>query len=205
MSINDLSDTIVAKSDQLNAADLMGADKVIKVTGVVKYVDKGENKFYLNYEGDSNRPYKPSLTMRRIITELWTTDGNLYPGRSIKLFRDPEITFGKEKCGGIVINAMSNIKGQATVRQQVSQRVYKTFIIDKLEPKELPPLNDVTFAKWLTAAKQQIESGEQTNEQIITKIETKSTLTDSQKSSIREIGASEEPINKNEDEFESDD
>ena len=203
MSINDLSDTIIAKSDQLNAADLMGADKVIKVTGVVRYVDKGENKFYLNYEGDCKRPYKPSLTMRRIITELWTTDGNLYLGRSIKLFRDPDITFGKEKCGGIVINAISDIKGRATIRQQVSQRVYKTFIIDRLEPKDLPMLNDATFEKWLIAAKQQIESGEQTNEQIITKIETKSTLTDGQKGLIREIGESDSKTNESE--FESDD
>jgi hypothetical protein len=139
--------------------------------------------------------------MRRIIMELWTIDGTKYIGRSIRLHRDPTITFGRDECGGIVVEAMEGIKGRATIKLQVKRGQFKEFIIDRLEPKQLPPLDDKTFAKWLTAATQQIESGEQTNEQIITKIETKSTLTDSQKEQIRAIGASDLEINESDDGF----
>ena len=201
MNINDLSDTIEANSDRLNAADLMGADKTIKVTDVIRYTENGKNKFYLNYEGDCGRPYKPSLTMRRIIMELWTIDGSKYIGRSIRLHRDPTITFGRDECGGIVVEAMEGIKGKAKIKLQVKRGQFKEFTIDKLEPKELPMLEPSVFAKWLTAAKTQIESGAQTNEQIITQIETKSTLTDSQKEQIRAIGASDLEINESDDGF----
>ena len=199
MNINDLSDTIEANSDRLNAADLMGADKTIKVTDVIRYTENGKNKFYLNYEGDCGRPYKPSLTMRRIIMELWTIDGSKYIGRSIRLHRDPTITFGRDECGGIVVEAMEGIKGKAKIKLQVKRGQFKEFTIDKLEPKELPMLEPGVFAKWLTAAKTQIESGAQTNEQIITKIEVQSRLTDEQKEQIRAIGS--EDLTIDEDEF----
>ena len=199
MNINDLSDTIEANSDRLNAADLMGADKTIKVTDVIRYAENGKNKFYLNYEGDCGRPYKPSLTMRRIIMELWTIDGSKYIGRSIRLHRDPTITFGRDECGGIVVEAMEGIKGKAKIKLQVKRGQFKEFTIDKLEPKELPMLEPGVFAKWLTAAKTQIESGAQTNEQIITKIEVQSRLTDEQKEQIRAIGS--EDLTIDEDEF----
>ena len=67
------------------------------------------------------------------------------------------------------------------------------FAQDVLEPG--------VFAKWLTAAKTQIESGAQTNEQIITKIEVQSRLTDEQKEQIRAIGASDLEINESDDGF----
>jgi hypothetical protein len=198
MNINDLSDTIEANSDRLNAADLMGADKTIKVTDVIRYTENGKNKFYLNYEGDCGRPYKPSLTMRRIIMELWTIDGSKYIGRSIRLHRDPTITFGRDECGGIVVEAMEGIKGKAKIKLQVKRGQFKEFTIDKLEPKELPMLEPGVFAKWLTAAKTQIESGAQTNEQIITKIEVQSRLTDEQKEQIRAIGSEDLTIDEGE-------
>lgn len=187
MSINDLSDTIEAKSDQLNAADLMGADKVIKITDVVRYVDKGVNKFYLSYEGDSGRPYKPSLTMRRIIMKLWSKDGSVYIGRKLRLYRDDSITFGKERCGGIVIGAMSDIPSQATVKQQVSQRVYKEFKIEKLQHEDKQTWPDDAFNAKFDGLQKAVLAGTSTKEQAITKMQVKADLTDEQKQRIRDI------------------
>ena len=41
----DLSDTTVAKSDQLNAEDLLSAGKLITVSNVVKYSEKDFTKY----------------------------------------------------------------------------------------------------------------------------------------------------------------
>jgi hypothetical protein len=203
MSINDLSDTIEAQSDRINAADLMGADKIIVINEVVRYSESGTSKFYLNYVGHNGRAYKPSLGMRRIIMTLWGKDGTQYIGRSIKIFRDPTVIYAGKAAGGVVISAMTDIKSKATVVIPISKTKSVTYVIDKLEPTEKPMLPDATFETYLASAKQKILALEKTNEQIITQIEVKVTLTDEQKTKIREIGNDELTINQ--DEFESDD
>ena len=201
MSINDLSDTIEAKSDQLNADDLIGSTKTIKVSNVVRYNDKGIPAFYINYEGDTGRPFKPCKSVRRVIMCGWGKDGSKWIGRSMTLYCDPSVIYAGKEVGGIRVSHMSDIEKRISIKLTEKRGSKKEVFVEILEPKQLPPLDDKTFAKWLTAATQQIESGEQTNEQIITKIETKSTLTDSQKEQIRAIGASDLEINESDDGF----
>jgi hypothetical protein len=202
MNINDLSDTIEAQSDRINAADLMGADKIIVISEVIRYSESGTSKFYLNYVGHNGRAYKPSLGMRRIIMTLWGKDGTQYIGRSIKIFRDPTVIYAGKAAGGVVISAMTDIQSRATVVIPISKTKSVTYVIDKLEPTDKPMLPDATFETYLASAKQKILALEKTNEQIITQIEVKVTLTDEQKAKIREIGNDEVFINESE--FESD-
>jgi len=62
----DVSSTIQAKSDQLNADDLIaGQTKTIKVTKVS--ILGGEQPVALSYEGDGGKPYKPGKSMRRFL------------------------------------------------------------------------------------------------------------------------------------------
>ena len=201
MNINDLSDTVEAKSDQLNADDLIGSTKTIKVTDVVRYSEKGIPAFYINYEGDTGRPFKPCKSVRRVIMFAWGKDGSQWIGRSMTLYCDPTVVYAGKEVGGVRVSHMSHIEKRISIKLTEKRGSKKEFFIDKLEPKELPMLEPSVFAKWLTAAKTQIESGAQTNEQIITQIETKSTLTDSQKEQIRAIGASDLEINESDDGF----
>tara|TARA_R110000850_G_C9742296_1_gene444496 strand:+ start:65 stop:676 length:612 start_codon:yes stop_codon:yes gene_type:complete len=203
MSINDLSDTIEAQSDRINAADLMGADKVIVINEVVRYSESGTNKFYLNYVGHNGRAYKPSLGMRRIIMTLWGKDGTQYIGRSIKIFRDPTVIYAGKAAGGVVISAMTDIKAKATVVIPISKTKSVTYIIDRLEPTQKPTWPDDAFKAKFESVSGAILANKVTHEQAITKLEQNATLTDAQKETIRAVGNDELTIN--EDEFESDD
>ena len=63
----DLSQTIIPKSDQLNADDLIAGPRTIRITAVS--TGNAEQPVVINYEGDNGRPYKPSKSMRRILVD----------------------------------------------------------------------------------------------------------------------------------------
>ena len=104
--IMDLSDTIQAKSDQLNAVDILGGPITIKITKVVSKAGT-DQPTSIYYEGDEGKPYKPCLGMRRILVDLW---GRCNPkGRMLTLFCEPTVTYSGKSVGGIEISHMSNI------------------------------------------------------------------------------------------------
>ena len=196
MSINDLSDTIEAKSDQLNADDLAGSTKTIKVTGVVRYSDKGIPAFHIDYEGGAGRPFKPCKSVRRVIMFAWGKDGSQWIGRSMTLYCDPTVIYAGKEVGGIRVSHMSDIEKRISIKLTEKRGSKKEVFIDILEPTEKPTWPDDAFAKRLADAKTVILDGKQTNEQIITKMEVKATLTDDQKQQIRDIGSDELVINE---------
>lgn len=51
----DMKPTIIAKSDQLNADDLIGSERTIKVTRVT-VTEKAEQPCVINFEGDEGKP-----------------------------------------------------------------------------------------------------------------------------------------------------
>jgi hypothetical protein len=106
--MTDLSQTIIPKSDQLNADDFDTGPKTITITRVSPH--NGDNQpINVFYEGDNGKPYRPCKSMRRVMVHAWGIDGNAYAGRSMTLYRDPEVTFGANKTGGIRISHMSHI------------------------------------------------------------------------------------------------
>ena len=66
--VTNLRDTIIAKSDQLNADDIIGTGITITVTAV-KRGDSAEQPVVIHYQGDNGRPYKPCKTMRRVLID----------------------------------------------------------------------------------------------------------------------------------------
>lgn len=98
----DLSDTIIPKSDQLNADDLIAGPRIIRITAVNKV--SGEQPTHLQYEGGAGRPFKPGKSMRRILIGMWGTDGRNYIGKRLKLYADPSVKFGGKAVGGIRIS-----------------------------------------------------------------------------------------------------
>jgi len=105
----DMSQFITAKSDQLNADDLLGGPITVRVIGVRGTNDK-DQPIAISYEGDQGKPYKPGKSMRRVLVHFWGKEADAYLGRSMTLYRDPDVTFGKIKVGGIRIGAMSDIE-----------------------------------------------------------------------------------------------
>lgn len=107
IDVSDLRSTIVPKSDQLNAEQLLGGPINITVTEVS--IGSAEQPITLHYENEAGRPYKPCKTMRKVLIFAWGPDGRDWAGRSMTLYNDPIVKFGGDEVGGIRISHISNI------------------------------------------------------------------------------------------------
>lgn len=110
----DLRPTIVPKSDQLNAEQLLSGPMTIRVSGVT-VTSNAEQPVTIHYEGDDGRPYKPCKTMRKVLILAWGHDGSAWAGRSMTLFNDPAVKFGGQSVGGIRISHVSHIERDIAV------------------------------------------------------------------------------------------
>lgn len=133
--------TIVPKSDQLNADDLIGRTLTIKVTEV-RIKGDGQAKdqpVSIYFDGDNGKPYKPSMSMRRVLVHAWGGDGNLYVGRSITLYRDPAIKWAGEPVGGIAISHLSHIEKRFTIALTETRGKRKQHTVEVLEVAQATP------------------------------------------------------------------
>ena len=129
--MNDLRPTIVPKSDQLNADDLIGRTLTVKIAAVRLTVE-ADQPVALNYEGDDGKPYKPCKSMRRVLVTVWGPDGNAYVGRSMTLYRDEKVQFGGMAVGGIRISHMSNLDQPMTMALTASRASKRPFTVQPL-------------------------------------------------------------------------
>ena len=109
----DMAQFTEAKSDQLNADDLIGVSKTITVTKVTG--KEGDQPISIYYEGDNGKPFKPCKTIRRVLLGVWGRYANEYVGRSMTIYRDDKVTFGGLEVGGIRISHMTNIDKETIV------------------------------------------------------------------------------------------
>lgn len=127
----DISDTTLAKSDQLNADDLIGGAITVKITKVTK--DKGKDQpITINFEGDNGKPWKPSKGMRRVLIALWGKDSDNYIGKTVTLFRNPEVKWAGQAVGGIQISHASNISSDMTFSLTIAKSVKKPYTVKSL-------------------------------------------------------------------------
>ena len=140
----DLSDTIAPKTDQLNADDLIAGAMTIKIRDVKK-IESEQQPVSIYFDGDDNKPYKPSKGMRRVLVQLWGADGSLYIGRQLTLFRDNNVTFGGSEVGGIRISHASHIDKPTKVLVTISKSKRRPLTIDPITTKKA--LTNVQAAK----------------------------------------------------------
>lgn len=103
----DISKALEANSNQLNAVDIMGAEPVIRI----RMVDvKGEGQpIWVYFEGDNNRPWKPSKGMLRILAAAWGRDSDAWIGKYAQLVFEASVVYAGKEVGGIRIKALSDI------------------------------------------------------------------------------------------------
>ena len=133
--MTDLLPTIIPKSDQLNADDLIGRSLTITVEKVA-LSGAADQPIVIHYEGDNGHPYKPCKSMRRVMVQLWGSDGNFYAGRRMTLYRDDKVQFGGLAVGGIRISHMSHIEGAVTMALTATRGSRKPFVVQPLAEVE---------------------------------------------------------------------
>jgi len=128
--MTDMTGTIVAKSDQLNADELLPGSRTLEITSVE--VRTGDQPVSIHYRGENGHPYKPCKNMRRILVALWGGDGANYIGKSITVFRDPDVKFGGMAVGGIVISHASHITEPLSIALAVTKGKKKIYTVEPL-------------------------------------------------------------------------
>jgi len=102
----DISNTLAAKSNQLNAVDLP-RPRVFRVMAV-KIGGTTEQPIDVQIDGWPH-PWKPCKSMRRVLAAAWGTESDQWLGKAVELYCDPDVLWAGERAGGIRISALSDI------------------------------------------------------------------------------------------------
>ena len=135
--LRDLRSTVVPKSDQLNADQLLSGPMTVTVTDV-RLADSAEQPLIIHYENDDGRPYKPCKTMRKVLIFAWGQDGHQWHGRSMTLYNDPTIKFGGSAVGGIRISHLSGIDREIQVSLAVTKGKKALHVIKVMRQQDIP-------------------------------------------------------------------
>jgi hypothetical protein len=127
----DVSDTIIAKSDQLNAVDLPPAEIIVKIIDVKRVNDK-DQPVHLHLKGHEGRPYKPCLSMRRILIHAWGQYADNWIGQSMSLYCDNSVTWAGKEVGGIRIKELSGITEPVQTPIALNQRHRELYTVNPL-------------------------------------------------------------------------
>jgi hypothetical protein len=127
-----MTPTIIAKSDQLNADDLVGGPITVTITKV-DVRDAKEQPVTVHYQGDNGKPYKPCKSMCRVMVAAWGPDSKSYPGKSMTLYREPSVKWAGMEIGGIRIKAMSHIEGVLLTSVTLAKGSKKPYRVEPLE------------------------------------------------------------------------
>lgn len=135
--------TIEKKTDQLNYEDFLGGvTRVVTIAGVKKGTK--EQQYDIELECDQ-RVWRPAVTVLKILVAAWTDDATTWVGRSAELYGDPDITFGRDKVGGIRVSRLSHISEPVSANLTETRGKRKMHTVDPL------PRVDVLKAQWRTA------------------------------------------------------
>lgn len=125
--------TAEPRSDQWNADDFVGGKaKTFTISGV--RAGKAEQKYDIELAEGQGRVWRPPLTVIRILIDAWGDESDEWIGRRVALYREPSVTFGREKTGGIRVSHMSHLPGGKpfTYRATVSRGRRQDVVIKPL-------------------------------------------------------------------------
>lgn len=183
--------TTMAKSDQINAADLLGGPLVCQITDIQM---TGSADQPISIFVDSHpQPWKPSKTSRRVLAACWSdVEPAEWVGRYVVLYNDPTVMWAGKAEGGIRTSHMSHIDGKKTImtnstRGKKSAQTVEPYYPDNSQAPAAAPVfwPDEAFAKRLAAAQPKIDSGELTAEAFIATLEKKAPMTAGQKARVK--------------------
>ena len=162
----DISQAMQAKSDQLNALDIVGSPLTIRVRDVDYNPDR-DQPVWIYFDGDNNRPWKPSKGMIRIIGGAWGKMTEQWIGKYALLQFEPSVTWAGKEVGGIWATAFSDIPEKGMNFSLALNRQKRIpFPVNCLKVEATPYPAD-RFEKALPAMTKKMQDGEMTLQQVI--------------------------------------
>jgi len=190
----DVSNLIQAKSDQLNADDLISGPITVTVQGA--QVDNTDQPLVVHI-GDNYRPFKPCLSMRRVMAKFWSIDANNWSGQSMTLYNEPSVRWAGKEVGGIRISHMTGINRSESVMLSISKGKRVKYTIQPLTIKpqsQLSQYDDNQLNENLSAWKDAINSGKATPGKIIKKVSASFLLSEQQIETINSLAVNGEKL-----------
>lgn len=153
--MDDMTQAIVPKSDQINADDLIAGPMTIKITGVK--IASTEQPVSMSFEGNDKKVFRPCKSMCRVMVSAWGPDSSKYTGRSLTLFCDPSVKWGGVNVGGIRISHMSHISEPMTMALTDKKGSRKRYTVEVLETKQDAHADErkSTYAKLVAVSSKQ--------------------------------------------------
>lgn len=125
-----IEDTIVPKSDQVQADDLITGPRTVTVESISKgSAEQPVNIHLVEFPG---RPFRPSKTVRRLIIAAWGAETSTYIGRRMTIYRDPTVKFGGQEVGGVRVSHLSHIDKRMTLALTVTRGRRAPYVVDPL-------------------------------------------------------------------------
>lgn len=157
--MNDMSQVIIPKSDQLNAEDFLAGPRSYQIDHVD--IRPGTEQPVTIQLAGEQRAWKPCKSMSRVLVSAWGPDANKYVGRSVTLYLDPKVKWGGLEVGGIRISHLSHIDRDMVMALTATKGKRAPFMVKPLvqsDPKPKPQ-SASEWAKALIASIEAASSG----------------------------------------------
>lgn len=148
----DITDALAPNSDQLDAIELVTPRTFTIAPGGRLAMRERKTVAEIALEGFP-RVWRPSKGMLDVLARCWGSDAKQWVGRSVTLYNDPDVMFGKDRVGGVRISHMSHIDGVQSVpiRAAGRGRAPKLWKVEPLEdvpvaPQQASSSDDITRA-----------------------------------------------------------
>ncbi|WP_148648550.1 hypothetical protein [Sphingobium baderi] len=130
----------------MNSDDLIAGPRTITIREVD--IRPGtEQPVSIYFEGDNGKPWKPCKSMSRVLVHAWGPDAKKYLGKSLMLYRDPDVTWAGMKVGGIRISHMSHIEREFVMSLTATKKTKAVVTIKVLQALKERAAEDHA-AKW---------------------------------------------------------
>ena len=137
--------TIEKKTDQLNYEDFLGqVTRIVTIAGVK--AGTKEQQYDIAIEGDQ-RVWRPAVTVLKLLVEAWGDDATEWVGRRAQLYGDPDITFGRDRVGGIRISHLSHISKPVVASLTETRGKRRVHTVQPLPDAPAPDPNAQRIAK----------------------------------------------------------
>jgi hypothetical protein len=142
-----LSQAVIAKSDQLNADDLVSGPRTFTVSEVRR--GDAEQPVAIELAEFPGRPFKPSKTVLRILAHAWGEETDNWPeGARFTLYRDAKVKWAGQEIGGIRVSHMSHIPGRIKIALAESKGKKSLHVVEPLpDVAPAPKVDDETAAR----------------------------------------------------------
>jgi hypothetical protein len=146
----DLTATIIPKSDQINADDLIAGPRTFTVTEV-RVKSSAEQPVDIHLAESPGKPFRPSKTVLRVLVTAWGKEGADYVGRRMTLYRDPEVKWAGQEVGGIRVSHLSHITKQMKLALTETRGKKVTHIVQPLKGEPAKTTSNAVDADQLRA------------------------------------------------------